>query len=211
MARERLADGVPGQRRHGEERLEFSLSGSGFSLTVDPGNSQVVYASGLATTNDVARFDPATNSWVSIVAAKAKNGTQPHTDSRDLEFLGNNVLLDASDGGLYFLSNPTDAINNEWGSFNGETATGKGLGDVELHSVAWDNISNILIGGAQDNGISYEQVTNGSVWTQILGADGADVAVDEFTLAGAKQSIRYFSFQNLGGFQRQVFNATNAI
>jgi hypothetical protein len=190
----------------------FSLSGSGFSLVADgnPASNQVVYVSGLATTNDVARFNPGTNAWVGIVGAGAQNGTQPHTDSRDLAFLGNNVLLDACDGGLYFIQNPTDAANNQWGSFNGETATGQGLGDVELHDIAWDSNSNVILGGAQDNGTSFQQVSNGRVWTQPLGADGADVGVDNLTLAGMNQSIRYFSFQNLGAFRRQVYDANNA-
>ena len=182
----------------------FSLAGSGFSLVADPGNNQTVYVSGLATTNDVARFRPGTNDWVSIVGASAQNGTQPHTDSRDLAFIGNNILLDACDGGLYFLQNPTDAANNQWRSFN------QGLGPIEFHDIAWDSNSDVIIGGAQDNGTSYQQTTNGLVWTQPLGADGADVAVDNLTLAGANQSIRYFSFQNLGQFRRQVFDATNA-
>ena len=183
----------------------FALGGSGFSLVADPGNNQTVYVSGLATTNDVARFRPGTNDWVSIVGTgNAQNNTQPHTDSRDLAFIGNNVLLDACDGGLYFLQNPTDATNNQWRSFN------QGLAPVEMHDAAWDSNSNIIIGGAQDNGTSYQQATNGLVWTQPLGADGADVAVDNLTLAGANQSIRYFSFQNLGQFRRQVFDAANA-
>jgi len=190
----------------------FSLSGSGFSLVADanPANNQVVYVSGLATSNDVARYNPATTSWVGIVGAGAQGGTQPHTDSRDLAFLGANVLLDACDGGLYFIQNPTDATNNAWGSFNGETATGQGLADVEMHDVAWDSNSDIIIGGAQDNGISFQLASNGRVWTQPLGADGADVAVDNLTLAASNQSIRYFSFQNLGQFRRQVYDSANA-
>jgi hypothetical protein len=140
-------------------------------------------------------LQPVTSTWISIVGAgNAQNGTQPHTDSRDLAFLGDNVLLDACDGGLYFIANPTDAANNQWGSFDGETATGHGLGDVEIHSIAWDSISNIIICGAQDNGISFEQVSGGLVWTQPLGADGADVAVDDLHLW--RPTIRYFSFQN---------------
>ena len=183
----------------------FALAGSGFSLVADPGLNNVVYVSGLATTNDVARYRPGTNDWVSIVGTgNAQNNTQPHTDSRDLAFIGNNVLLDACDGGLYFMQNPTNATANQWRSFD------QGLGPVEFHDIAWDSNSNIIIGGAQDNGVSYQQAINGLVWTQPLGADGADVAVDNLTLAGANQSIRYFSFQNLGQFRRQVFDAANA-
>ena len=55
----------------------FDVRGSGFSLVADPVNNQVVYVSGLATTNDIARYRPATNDWVSIIGAGAQNNTSP--------------------------------------------------------------------------------------------------------------------------------------
>ena len=196
----------------------FSLSGSGFSLVADgdPANNQVVYISGLATTNDVARFNPATNAWVSIVGTGgALNNTTPHADSRDMAFIGNNVLVEGDDGGIFFLQNPTDAANNAWGSFIGDAANGNGLGVVEFHDIAWDANSDIIIGGAQDNATSSQQTTGDLVYGSLHRGDGGDVIVDTFTLDAANQSIRYFSSQNLGigfnsSFRRQVYDAANA-
>ncbi|MGZ4363246.1 MAG: hypothetical protein ACXVFF_13510, partial [Gaiellaceae bacterium] len=186
----------------------FSPSGSGFNLVVDPVNDQIVYVSGLADANGVMRLDPGTGNWVSIVGAGNTAGnTSPHADSRDLVFLGNDVLLDATDGGLYFLRHPMDALHNSWGSFDGETASGRGLGAAELHDVTWDGVSGMLIAGAQDNGVSYQQTAGALVWNFIAGGDGGDVAVDALTLAGSNQSIRYYSSQTLFDMRRQVFDA----
>ena len=43
----------------------------------------------------------------------------------------------------------------------------------------------------------------------LSGGDGGDVVVDNITLAGNNQSIRYSSSQNLGGFRRTTWDANN--
>jgi hypothetical protein len=187
----------------------WSLSGSGMNLIADPANAGSVYIGGLAGTGNLYRFDPgAPGAWVSIIPAAA--GTEPHADSRDMAFIGNDILVQSDDGGIYFLQNPTNAAANQWQSFIGETSTGQALGGVEVHDIAWDSNSDILITGAQDNGTEVQQTTGDLVWTSIFGSDGGDVLVDNFTLAGANQSIRYFSAQNLGSFSRQVFDSNNS-
>jgi len=198
----------------------FSVGGSGFNLIADgnPANNQVVYVGGLGGGGgNLFRNDGAANTWTQIAGAGfAAGGTRPHADSRDMAFIGNNTLVETDDGGIYYLSNPTNANTTGWRSFIGETNNGNALGGVEFHSVAWDAISDIIIGGAQDNGTSIQRTTGDAVYTSIGGGDGGDVLVDAFTLAGANQSIRYFSSQNLGigttdSFRRQVFDANNGL
>jgi hypothetical protein len=189
----------------------WSLGGSGMNLIADPDATNhpgVVYIGGLGGANNVFRFDPGAN-WVPIVGAGAQGGTAPHADSRDMAFIGSNILVETDDGGIYFIQNPTNAANNQWHSFIGETATGQALGGVEFHDIAWDSNSNIIIGGSQDNSTEIQQTTGNLVWNSIFTGDGGDVLVDNFTLAGSNQSIRYFSSQNLGNFSRQTFDANN--
>lgn len=187
---------------------------AGNTIVADPNANDVVYISTYESVAHTFRYDPSgAGSWVSIAYAGADNGTGPHADGRDLAIQvvsGTTYLLEADDGGIYLLPNPTDAANNEWLSYNGEGAGGNGLGDAEMHNVAWDSISNILIAGLQDNGTVNQQSVNGQIWNQTLGADGGDVQVDNLTLAGGNQSIRYFSDQNLGNFRRQVVDSANS-
>ena len=96
------------------------------------------------------------------------------------------MLLNATDGGLFFLRHPTDAVHNAWGSFNGGSSSGRALGTIEMHSAAWDPVANVIIGGAQDNGVSYQSSSDGAVWTQPGGGDGGDVVVDAHTRASQK-------------------------
>ena len=195
----------------------FSVSGSGFAMIADPADDQVAYIGGLSDGDNVYRYDPGLAAWVLIVGAGAQGPTQPHADPREYAFIGDDILVEVDDGGLYFLENPTDALNNSWQSLNGEVDDGNALGAIEIHSIAWDSVSDILIAGAQDNGTSIQHETGSRIWDGIFGGDGGDVLVDAFTLAGANQSIRYFSSQNLGiraadpqgNFRRQVYDATN--
>jgi hypothetical protein len=181
---------------------------SGFFIAADPTNSQVAYIDGYNSGPHVFRYDPSgAGSWITIMGT-----TGPHADGRSLVFLNNTTLIETDDGGIYSLSNPitATATTTNWQSFIGETATGHALGDVEMHDIAWDSNSNVIFGGAQDNGTSVQQTTGNPVWTQLMDNDGGDVLVDNFTLAASNQSIRYFSSQNLGGFSRQTFASNNS-
>ena len=187
----------------------WSLGGSGFNMIADPTNSQVVYIGGLGGGSNVFRYNPGGATWDLIVGAGASGGTRPHADSRDMAFIGSNVLLESDDGGIYVIKNPLNSAANEWKSFNGEQVTGNALGAMEFHNVAWDSNSNVIFGGAQDNGTSVQQSAGSLIWTSFLGGDGGDVVVDTITLDGANQSIRYASSQNLGGFSRFIYDAAN--
>src|SRR5262249_25667098 len=196
----------------------FSVSGSGFNLIADanPANNQVVYIGGLGN-SQLFRNDGVNGTWTQIAGAGFASGnTTPHADSRDMAFVGNNTLIEADDGGIYYLSTPTNANTTGWRSFIGETTNGNALADVEIHSIAWDANSDIIIAGTQDNGVPVQQSTGSRLYSNVLNNDGGDVGVDTFTLAAANQSIRYFSSQNLGtfagpqgDFTRQVYAANN--
>ncbi len=178
--------------------------GFGNCMVADPTNSQVVY---IATGEDnLFRFNPAgAGSWVSIIDGGAADNTSPHTDFRDLTFLGTNTLVVSSDGGIFFIQNPQDAIHNDWHSFNG--GGGTGLGSVELYTIAWDSTFGVATGGTQDNGTVVGSAPGSLVWSMFQGGDGGDVAVDSTTLASQGRSIRYASSQQLGGFSRFVVDS----
>jgi len=175
-------------------------------LTIDPTNSQIPYVSkGYGSSPFVLRYNPAAGgSWDTIENPGASGDTRPHVDTRDLRFIGTNVLVSANDGGIYFLANPLDAANNRWTSLHGRGSTG--LGVTEYHNVAWDSTFDVVTGGAQDNGTTVQNATGDNIWTQYHGADGGDVQVDTVN-AGAGRVFRYASSQNFGsGFMTPFAN-----
>ena len=79
---------------------------------------------------------------------------------------------------------------------------------TEIHDVAYDPISDIIMSGNQDTG-TMQQVSTGSFeWYSVSTADGGDVAVS-VDPTNPNQSVRYSSFQSLGGFRRRVYDAGN--
>ncbi|MCA9051469.1 MAG: hypothetical protein KDA89_22175, partial [Planctomycetaceae bacterium] len=130
------------------------------------------------------------------------NGTSPHADSREMTFDAAGNLIEVDDGGIFKRTNPqTNA--GDWFSLAGSLAV------VEFHDIAYDTLSNVIMGGAQDNGTQYQFSEGSQVWDFLFGGDGGDVAVDNVTLAASNQSIRYGSSQNLGGFFRTVWDQNN--
>jgi hypothetical protein len=184
---------------------------AGNTIIVDPTDDEVAYIATYGGGDEAFRYNPAgAGSWDVIVGAGAQGGTAPHVDARDFAFQGTNVLLYASDGGIYFIENPLDSINNSWESYIG--GGGTGLRSVEFHNIAWDGRFDVVVGGSQDNGTEVQLGTNNLVWDHFNGGDGGDVQVDTVSLAGANQSIRYLSIQNMDGLRRVVFDsATNIV
>ena len=185
-----------------------------FCIEADPTNAGVVYIDG--SFNDGAvriyRYNPAgAGSWVPIDLSGTKNGTDPHADSRDMEFIGNNTLLESDDGGIVLMNNPTNAANNDWNSFNG-TQTGSPTGSLktnEFISVSYDQKNNVIFGGLQDNG-SPEQ-TGGTTWTQALGGDGQYSAVDATSTDAGANVFHYSLSDNYSGFVRLTYNSSNVL
>ncbi len=151
------------------------------------------------------------------------SSSAPHADSRDMAFRADGALVEVDDGGIYFRTSPSDNTG-DWFSLQSNGAGG--LQVTEMHDIAYDNLSNIIISGHQDTGTAYQTAAGSLHWTQFpliapqppgsfgnpidfLAADGGDVQVDN--LIGGGQSLRYASIQNLGLFTRQEFNAAGAI
>jgi uncharacterized repeat protein (TIGR01451 family) len=145
------------------------------------------------------------NSIQAIPGGGTAHGSSPHADSRELAIDANGDLINVNDGGIYRRTSPRDNTG-DWFSINGDIQT------TEFHDVAYDTNSNtILIGGAQDTGTPQQLTTGSTTWRSVSTADGGDVAVDSRTLAGVNRSIRYSSFQNLGSFRREVYDANNTL
>ena len=132
------------------------------------------------------------------------SSSAPHADSRDMVFDANNDLIEVDDGGIYRRTSPTDNTG-DWFSIIGD------LQVTEFHDIAYDSVSNIIIGGAQDTGTHQQIVSGGLDYNSVSTADGGDVAVDDITLAATDRSIRYSSFQNLGAFRREIYDANNGL
>src|SRR5262249_13912677 len=108
------------------------------------------------------------------------------------------------DGGIYRLMDPNVSATCHWVSVNGD------LRVTEFHSVAYDPVSNIILGGSQDNGNS-EQTTPGSLtWNGFqTGGDGGYVAVDSDQTRHPGTSIRYSSYQSFTKLNRRIVDANN--
>jgi hypothetical protein len=164
-------------------------------------------ANGCTTFNaNVFRGDVAQlpgNPWQSVVCNGA-NGTAPHADSRAMVLDANGNLLHADDGGIYRLLNPDHAAGvRRWVAVTGD------LRAVELHSVAYDPLSRIVFGGAQDDGTAIQLAPGELTWEQLLGGDGGNVAVDSDQTAHPGTTLRYTSSQFFGNFNRSTWDASN--
>lgn len=180
------------------------------ALAVDPIDSNIVYIAGDRITSspftgNVQRGNASAvpgSQFVSIVNAGAASNSAPHADSRDLGFDANGNLLEVSDGGVYRRTSPRSSAG-VWQSVNGS------LSVLEVHDLDHDRVANILTIGTQDNGTHMQQTPGNPVWTAIFGGDGGDVAVNDVSL-GSAGSYRFMSSQNLGGFTRRQYNASNS-
>src|SRR6266542_3665078 len=196
------------------------------AIAADPVNPSVVFIAGdrqdspFPNINGCSSFSGNTfrgdasllpgNAWQSVdcnganAGGSISGGTSSHADSRAMIFDATGDLLQNTDGGIFRLVSPNVAANRKWVSVNGNITT------AEVHSVAYDPLSNITFGGTQDNGTPI-QITPGSpTWNIFQGGDGGNVAVDSDQIAHPGTTIRYTSFQNFGSFRRSTWNASNS-
>ncbi|WP_158261380.1 MULTISPECIES: Calx-beta domain-containing protein [Pirellulaceae] len=197
-----------------------------FSIVADPVDPNIVYVGGdrqplefqyptsigaIDYSGRLFRGDaslPTGSQWVHLthsntlgaIGGGTANGSSPHADSRDMVFdaLGN--IIEVDDGGIYRRSSPRSNLG-DWFSVIGD------LQVTEIHDVAYDAISQVAISGNQDTGTTQQSTQGAELWQSISTGDGGDVAVDDITLASFGQSIRYSSYQNLGQFQRRVYDS----
>jgi hypothetical protein len=140
------------------------------------------------------------NSVATVPGGGTASNSAPHADSRDMAFDADGELIEVDDGGIYRRTSPTDNTG-DWFSLAGDLAV------TEFHSIAYDPVSGVVIGGAQDNGNPQQSSSGSGTWNLVSTADGGDVQVDAISTPG--QSIRYTSNQNLGTFRRTTFDAAN--
>lgn len=197
-----------------------------FSIAVDPGNGNLVYIGGdrqpyfgegvpgsnqfwpnsLGAQDYTGRLfrgdasQPPATRWTSITHSGTSNNSAPHADSRDMTFDAQGNLLEADDGGIYKRSSPHSG-NGVWTSLNGDMQT------TEYHGIAYDGLSDRVIGGAQDTGTTEQQTLSSTTFISVATADGGDTVVDDHS--SPTLSFRYSSFQNLSGFRRRSYNAAN--
>lgn len=137
-----------------------------------------------------------------LTHANTASNTAPHADSRDMAVDAQGDLIESDDGGVYRRRKPL-TNTADWTSMNGDLQT------TELHSAAWDDTSGTVIGGAQDTGSPQQQVPAGPRWLSVSTADGAAAVVDDTSTQGV--SVRYSSWQKLGGFRREVYDAAGVL
>lgn len=196
------------------------------SLAVDPSNPDIFYiggdrqpllneggSGGTSFPNSLGANDfsgrlfrgnasePLATRYTSLTHSGTDNNSSPHADSRDMAFAANGTLLESDDGGVYRRTNPASS-SGRWLSINGD------LQSTEYHSLAYDTVSNRVIGGAQDTGTTEQTSNSNTVFNSVLTADGGDVAVDD--VSSTSQSFRFSSFQNLGSFRRRTCDAAGS-
>jgi len=124
------------------------------------------------------------------------------SDTRRMQIDANGNLILGTDGGVFRLPTPT-GNTGVWSAIVGDISV------FELHSIAYDHFAHVIMAGTQDNGTQLQQTAGGTTWTLVQGGDGGDVVIDDVSLAASGRSVRYFSFYNLGGWTRQVYDSAN--
>jgi hypothetical protein len=214
-------------------RPEAFAGGQGsihFSIVADPNNAQIVYVGGdrqpleFQFPSSVGAFDYSGrlfrgdasqapgSQWAHLTHSNTlgapgggtASSSSPHADSREMTFDANGNLIEVDDGGIYRRTSP-QSNTGDWFSIIGN------LQVTEAHDVAWDAVSNVAMTGNQDTGTTQQPTAGAARWQSVSTADGGDVAVDDVTLAGSGQSLRYSSFQNLGSFRRRTYNAAGTL
>ncbi len=161
------------------------------ALSVKPDNEDVVFLGGIRCFRSTDGFRDSNNVYMLM-------GIGTHFDQHEYFFFPSdpNSLVAAHDGGVS-MSHAAGQFTFTWTSLN------NGYNTMQFYTVAIDRDtkgSNIVVGGAQDNGTWYvnndEDVTE---WYQLEGADGSYCAI-----ADGGESL-YFSYQS-GGIFRGTFN-----
>ena len=140
--------------------------------------------------------------WTPLTHTGTANSSAPHADSRELAFDAAGNLIQSDDGGVYRRSDPR-SNSGDWVSINGS------LQVAEFHDIAYDSESNIIFGGTQDNATPYQLESRRPEYSFLVGGDGGDAAVDDFSTPGT--STRLASAQTLLGYQRTTWDSANNV
>lgn len=128
------------------------------------------------------------------------SSSSPHADSREMIFTAAGELVEVDDGGIYKRTSPQSAAG-DWFSLNGDIEV------TEQHDLSYDGIAEVNVSGNQDNGTPMQNKFNDRSWFLFVGGDGGDVAIDTTSMPGF--SWRYTSAQNLGAFNRSLWDHKN--
>jgi hypothetical protein len=139
-----------------------------------------------------------------VMCCSGANGSSPHADSRAMVFDADGNILYGCDGGIFKLSTPNLA-SRIWSSVNGNIQV------TEAHNAAYDRFPKNFIEGAQDNGTSFQIMTDGFVWRAAEQGDGGRVLADADQTAHAGSSFRYSSSQLFLGFRRRTYNSNGQL
>jgi|GEM_PF-1071891 len=221
--------GIPTTAEQNGVLIGINPGGQGnthLSIAADPTNSNIVYLGGDRQPffgegvpgsnqffpNSVGAMDysgrlfrgdasqPVASVWSLLTHTGTANNSSPHADSRGLVFDAAGNLIETDDGGIYKRTSPR-LSSGLWVSLNGDIEV------TEYHSMAYDGLSDRVIGGAQDTGTTEQTQSGSRTFNSVATADGGDTAVDD--ISSATISARYASFQNLGSFRRRTYNAAN--
>ncbi|HEX5443508.1 MAG TPA: DUF4214 domain-containing protein [Pirellulales bacterium] len=188
-----------------------------FSIAADPTNPNLVYVGGdaqpqpfpnsVGATTLAGRLfrgdssKPAGNQWTPITDNGTANGSSPHAGSRHLAFDSTGRLIETDEGGIYTLSSP-QTNQGVWTSLIGN------LDVAEIHNVAYDTLTNTIVGEAENTGTLEQPASGSTVWTDFNPVSGGDVAIDN---SNPNQSIRYTSSSFLSTFTATTYDATNKV
>jgi hypothetical protein len=190
------------------------------AIAADPTNPNVVFIAGdrqdvpsvpnvngcMIYSGNLYRGDASlANPWQNVCCGGA-HGTSPADDVRAMMFDANGNLLRADDGGVYRLMHPDDPNTRVW------TSLDTNLGTTEYHSVAFDSLSHVVMGAAQDDGIHIQTAPGSKTYTDIGTGDGGYVAIDSNQAAHPGTSIRYASSVVFASsFTRSTWDANNQL
>lgn len=187
------------------------------SIAIDRGNPNLIYVGGdrqpgsfpnslgaRTFSGRLFRADAtAPGAWVSLTHSGTANNSAPHADSRSMAMDAAGRLIEGDDGGVYARTAPGGS-GGDWISLNGN------LQVTEQHSVALDPIAGVAQSGNQDNGTMRQTGSEVRLWTVLSGGDGGDTVVDALQNAARGEAVGYTSSQNLGGFRRRIYSASNS-
>ena len=138
------------------------------AIAADPSNPNIVYVGlGGGSSNYLTRIDASQPSGSQITKIAGGSFGSPHVDTRDMQIDANGNLILGTDGGLFRLPTPT-ANTGVWSAIVGDISV------FELHSIAYDDISHVIMAGAQDNGTLIQQTPGGLTWDHPGFGDGGD-------------------------------------
>jgi len=178
------------------------------SMVADPEDASLVYlggdrrpqGDGLGRLFRCDSSKAAGSQCTQMTVGDTTDDSGPHPDSRDMHFdATGDVLLETDDGGIFRRTNPRSS-GGQWTSINGNLAI------TEAHACAYDNVSDLVLCGTQDNGEPEQSASDSEEWTMILPFDGGIVGA----VGSGSYAVRYYSTKNLSQFTRAVCLPGNA-